>query len=61
MRSNWRGVDKLPPSDEDIKLVKTQVGVITLARFIDDMWIDEHTNRLLEVIWWCPIAETPDE
>lgn len=61
MRSNWRGVDKNPPEDDDIKLVKTQVGVVTLARFIDDMWIDEHTNRLLEVVYWMPIPIIPSE
>ena len=61
MSSVWRGVDKNPPYDEDIKVVETEVGVITLARYLDDMWVDEYTNRMLRVVHWMPIPILPSE
>ena len=61
MKKTWRGEDVFPPTDDDIKLVYTQKGEITLARFLDEMWIDEYTNRWIEVAYWMPIPILPNE
>lgn len=61
MKKTWRGDDVLPPQDDDLKLVKTYTGEVALARYIDDMWIDEYTNRFLEVLYWMPIPIAPNE
>jgi hypothetical protein len=61
MKKTWRGLDVYPPIDDELKLVHTNQGEFTLARYIDEMWIDEHTNRLLEVVYWMPIPILPNE
>lgn len=61
MKKTWRGSETLPPSDDDIKLVHTERGEITLARYLDEMWIDEYTNRWIEVAYWMPIPILPNE
>ena len=61
MKKTWRGEEVFPPNDEEIKLVSTFDEEIKLARYIDEMWIDEHTNRLLEVMYWMPIPILPNE
>jgi len=61
MKKTWRGNDVLPPHDEDLKLVINQSDQVTLARYMDDMWIDEHTNRLIHVRYWMPIPIPPNE
>jgi hypothetical protein len=61
MRASWRGEDKLPPQDEDIQLVATTDGRITLARYSDDLWVEEYTNTIIDVAYWMPIPVTPNE
>lgn len=61
MKKTWRGEDTLPPNDDDVKLVYTQQGEITLARYLDEMWIDEYNNRWIEVSYWMPIPILPNE
>jgi len=61
MRKTWRGEDVLPPQDDELKLVISTSNITTLARYIDDLWIDEYTNRLIEVQFWMPIPIPPNE
>lgn len=61
MKKTWRGADVLQPHDEDLKLVINQNDEVTLARYMDDMWIDEYTNRLIHVRYWMPIPIPPNE
>lgn len=61
MRKTWRGVECLPPQDDELKLIMTYKDEISLARFLDELWIDEFTNRLLEVKYWMPIPIAPNE
>ena len=61
MKKTWRGLDVYPPTDDDLKLVHTAQGEFTLARYMDDMWIDEYTNRWIEVAYWMPIPILPNE
>jgi hypothetical protein len=61
MKKTWRGADCLPPQDDDLKLVISTVNITTIARYIDDLWIDEYTNRLIEVQYWMPIPISPNE
>ncbi len=61
MRASWRGEDKLPPQDEDIQVVYTIDGRITLARYFDDLWVDEYSNAIIDVAYWMPIPVTPNE
>ena len=61
MRKTWRGEDVLPPQDDELKLVISTTNITTIARYIDDLWIDEFTNRLIEVQFWMPIPIPPNE
>jgi hypothetical protein len=61
MRASWRGEDKLPPQDEDIQLVATTDGRITLARYFDDLWVEEYMNAIIDVAYWMPIPVLPNE
>jgi hypothetical protein len=61
MRKTWRGVECLPPQDDELKLVISTTNITTIARYIDDLWIDEYTNRLIEVQFWMPIPIPPNE
>jgi len=61
MRKTWRGEDVLPPQDDELKLVISTTNITTIARYIDDLWIDEYTNRLIEVQYWMPIPIPPNE
>jgi hypothetical protein len=61
MKKTWRGSEVYPPNDEDIKLVATYEGKISLARYLDEIWIDEYTNRWVEVEYWMPIPILPNE
>jgi len=61
MKKTWRGLDVYPPTDEDLKLVHTTQGETTLARYLDDMWICEYTNRYLTILYWMPIPILPNE
>jgi hypothetical protein len=61
MRKTWRGEDVLPPQDDELKLVISTSNITTIARYIDDLWIDEYTNRLIEVQFWMPIPIPPNE
>jgi len=61
MKKTWRGSEVLPPIDDELKLVKTYQGDIALARYLDEMWVDEHTNRLIQVEYWMPIPIAPNE
>lgn len=61
MKKTWRGSEVYPPSDDDIKLVATYEGKISLARYLDEVWIDEYTNRWIEVEYWMPIPILPNE
>jgi hypothetical protein len=61
MRKTWRGEDVLPPQDDELKLVISTSNITTLARYIDELWIDEYTNRLIEVQFWMPIPIPPNE
>lgn len=61
MKKTWRGLDVYPPNDDDLKLVHTIDGYIAFARYLDEMWICEHTNRLLDIEFWMPIPILPNE
>ena len=61
MKKTWRGEDVLPPQDDELKLVISTSNITTIARYIDDLWIDEYTNRLIEVQYWMPIPIPPNE
>jgi 2-phospho-L-lactate transferase/gluconeogenesis factor (CofD/UPF0052 family) len=61
MKKTWRGSDVLPPTDDDLKLVINHNAETTLARYIDEMWIDEYTNRIIHVRFWMPIPIAPNE
>ena len=61
MRKTWRGVECLPPQDDELKLVISMSNISTIARYIDDLWIDEYTNRLIKVQFWMPIPIPPNE
>lgn len=61
MRKTWRGVECLPPQDDELKLVISMSNITTIARYIDEMWIDEYTNRHIEVQFWMPIPIPPNE
>lgn len=61
MKKTWRGEETFPPYDDDLKLVATFDGEIKLARYLDDMWIDENTNAWINVAYWMPIPILPNE
>ena len=61
MKKTWRGEDTFPPYDGELKIVATFDGEVKLARFIDDMWIDENTMAWINVMYWMPIPILPNE
>jgi hypothetical protein len=42
-------------------LVATTDGRITLARYFDDLWVEEYSNAIIDVAYWMPIPVTPNE
>ena len=50
-----------PPNDEEIKLVATFDEEIKLARYIDEMWVEENRNGWINVMYWMPIPILPNE
>jgi len=61
MKKTWRGEEVFPPNDEEIKLVATFDEEIKLARYIDEMWVEENRNGWINVMYWMPIPILPNE
>jgi hypothetical protein len=61
MKKTWREATQQVPNDDFLTLVSTFDGDKTLARYIDDVWVDEFTNRIIIVEFWMPIPITPNE
>lgn len=61
MKKTWRNTAEQIPNDDFLTLVSTFDGEKSLARYQDDVWIDEYTNRIIMVEWWMPIPITPFE
>jgi hypothetical protein len=62
MKKTWRATIEQVPNDDFLTLVATWSGDKTLARYLEGTgWIDEYTNRLIDVEFWMPIPITPNE
>lgn len=61
MKKTWRSTLDQVPNDDFLVLVSQDNGDKTLARYYEDMWICEFTNRVIFVEYWMPIPLTPTE
>ena len=61
MKKTWRSTLDQVPNDDYLVLVSQDNGDKTLARYYEDMWIGEFTNRVIFVAYWMPIPLTPSE